>query len=130
MTLHFSHMGLTLARTFMILFLDLLELELFVAVGDATAVMSYGVISTWTLSPGRMRMRCMRIFPELCARTVYPFSNSTRTWRSVMARRRSLNGERVFLWLAQVLSPCNGTAGREGTKTPSRMDLEACQEVG
>jgi len=37
MTLHFSHMGLTLARTFMILFLDLLELELFVAVGDATA---------------------------------------------------------------------------------------------
>src|ERR1700722_17924817 len=41
-------------------------------------VMSYGVISTWTLSPGRMRMRCMRIFPELCARTVYPFSNSTR----------------------------------------------------
>src|ERR1035437_6088291 len=40
--------------------------------------MSYGVISTWTLSPGRMRMRCMRIFPELCARTVYPFSNSTR----------------------------------------------------
>jgi hypothetical protein len=30
-------MGLTLARTFMILFLDLLELELFVAVGDATA---------------------------------------------------------------------------------------------
>jgi hypothetical protein len=23
-------------------------------------------------------MRCMRIFPELCARTVYPFSNSTR----------------------------------------------------
>src|ERR1700691_5343773 len=41
-------------------------------------VMSYGVISTWTLSPGRIRMRCMRIFPELCARTVYPFSNSTR----------------------------------------------------
>jgi hypothetical protein len=37
MTLHFSHMGLTLARTFMFLFLDLLELELFVAVGDATA---------------------------------------------------------------------------------------------
>ena len=30
-------MGLTLARTFMFLFLDLLELELFVAVGDATA---------------------------------------------------------------------------------------------
>src|SRR5665213_2524566 len=23
-------------------------------------------------------MRCIRIFPELCARTVYPFSNSTR----------------------------------------------------
>src|ERR1700684_877818 len=41
-------------------------------------VMSYGVISTWTLSPGRMRLRCIRIFPELCARTVYPFSNSTR----------------------------------------------------
>src|ERR1700683_1679131 len=41
-------------------------------------VMSYGVISTWTLSPGRMRIRCIRIFPELCARTVYPFSNSTR----------------------------------------------------
>lgn len=37
MTLHFSHMGLTLARTFMFLFLDLLELELFVAVGDSSA---------------------------------------------------------------------------------------------
>ncbi len=40
--------------------------------------MSYGVISTWTLSPGKIRIRCIRIFPELCASTVYPFSNSTR----------------------------------------------------
>jgi hypothetical protein len=34
-----------------------------------------------------------------------------------------LNGKRVFLWLAQVPSPCNGTAGRERATTPPRMDL-------
>src|SRR5580704_5966772 len=39
---------------------------------------SYGVISTWTLSPGRMRIRCIRILPELCASTLWPFSSSTR----------------------------------------------------
>ncbi len=36
------------------------------------------MISTWTLSPGKMRIRCIRIFPELWASTLCPFSSSTR----------------------------------------------------
>lgn len=39
---------------------------------------SYGDISTVTRSPGRMRMKFIRIFPETWARTLWPFSNSTR----------------------------------------------------
>src|SRR3954464_2351389 len=39
---------------------------------------SYGVSSTCTRSPGAMRMKCMRIFPEMWASTLCPFSNSTR----------------------------------------------------
>src|ERR1700722_19801913 len=39
---------------------------------------SYGVISTCTRSPGRMRILCIRILPELWASTLWPFSNSTR----------------------------------------------------
>src|SRR5258708_1849469 len=38
---------------------------------------SYGESSTATLSPGRMRMKFLRIFPETCARTWCLFSNST-----------------------------------------------------
>src|SRR3954470_23130427 len=39
---------------------------------------SYGDSSTFTLSPGRMRMKCIRIFPEMCARTLCPLSSCTR----------------------------------------------------
>ena len=53
MTLHFSHMGLTLARTFMFLFLDFLELELFVAVGDAPAGHVVGSDLHLDLVPGK-----------------------------------------------------------------------------
>src|SRR6185436_359392 len=38
---------------------------------------SYGESSTATLSPGRMRMKFLRILPETCARTWCLFSNST-----------------------------------------------------
>src|SRR5512137_1945741 len=31
-----------------------------------------------TLSPGRILMKCIRIFPEMCASTRCPFSSSTR----------------------------------------------------
>src|SRR5262245_7122155 len=41
-------------------------------------VRSYGDSSTVTLSPGRILMKCIRIFPEMCARTRWPFSSSTR----------------------------------------------------
>src|SRR5262245_47968650 len=41
-------------------------------------VRSYGDSSTLTLSPGRIRMKCMRIFPETCASTLCPLSSSTR----------------------------------------------------
>ncbi len=39
---------------------------------------SYGLISTWTRSPGSTRIRCIRIFPELWARTSWPLSVLTR----------------------------------------------------
>src|SRR6266508_1149518 len=38
---------------------------------------SYGLSSTSTLSPGTTRMKFMRIFPEMCARTACPFWSST-----------------------------------------------------
>src|SRR5439155_14954893 len=41
-------------------------------------VRSYGDSSTFTRSPGRMRMKFMRIFPLTCASTLCPFSSSTR----------------------------------------------------
>src|SRR5712692_10326716 len=40
-------------------------------------VKSYGDNSTRTLSPGRMRMKCLRILPEMCASTLCLFSSST-----------------------------------------------------
>src|ERR1700738_2080012 len=38
---------------------------------------SYGDSSTRTLSPGTTRMKFIRIFPEMCARTEWPFWSST-----------------------------------------------------
>jgi len=73
----------------------------------------------------------MRIFPELCARTVYPFSNSTRnmafgngsTTVPSTVNASSFGLLRFFLLV---------TARRDvkEQKTPSRMDLKARQEVG
>src|SRR5215212_4075741 len=40
-------------------------------------VRSYGENSTSTLSPGRMRMKCLRILPEMWASTLCLFSSST-----------------------------------------------------
>src|SRR5678816_1837295 len=41
-------------------------------------VRSYGESSTSTLSPGRMRMKFLRIFPDTCARTLCLLCSSTR----------------------------------------------------
>src|SRR5258705_6840918 len=41
-------------------------------------VRSYGGSSTVTLSPGRILMKCMRMFPEMWASTMCLFSSSTR----------------------------------------------------
>jgi len=41
-------------------------------------VRSYGESSTETLSPGTIRMKCLRIFPEMCARTLRWPGRSTR----------------------------------------------------
>src|ERR1700757_4524975 len=52
-------------------------------------VRSYGESSTETLSPGTMRMKCLRILPEICARTLRWPGRSTRnivpgrTWVTV-----------------------------------------------
>lgn len=39
---------------------------------------SYGLNSTATLSPGKILMKFVRIFPEMYASTSCPFSSSTR----------------------------------------------------
>src|SRR5206468_5275553 len=41
-------------------------------------VRSYGESSTETLSPGTIRMKCLRILPEICARTLRWPGRSTR----------------------------------------------------
>jgi len=41
-------------------------------------VRSYGESSTETLSPGTMRIKCLRILPEICARTLRWPGRSTR----------------------------------------------------
>ena len=41
-----------------------------------------------------------------------------------------LDGERVFLWLTQVLSPCYSTAGRGEAESPPRMDPLDFEKVG
>src|SRR3989338_8763607 len=38
---------------------------------------SYGESSNFTLSPGSILIKFMRIFPETCARTTWPFSSCT-----------------------------------------------------
>ena len=38
---------------------------------------SYGESSTNTRSPGKIRMKCIRIFPDTYARTLCPFASST-----------------------------------------------------
>src|SRR5438132_5910586 len=39
---------------------------------------SYGEIATVTTSPGRIRMKCLRILPEMWAMISWPFSSRTR----------------------------------------------------
>ncbi len=41
-------------------------------------VRSYGESSIFTLSPGKILIKCILILPETCARTICPFSSSTR----------------------------------------------------
>jgi hypothetical protein len=62
-------------------------------------------------------MRCMRIFPELCARTVYPFSNSTRNMafgRGSTTVPSTVNASSFGLLRFFLLV----TAGRERAKNP------------
>src|SRR5260370_35108652 len=47
-------------------------------------VRSYGESSTRTLSPGRMRMKCLRFVPEIWASTLCLFSSST--WNIAFGR--------------------------------------------
>src|ERR1700694_1122404 len=102
-TLHLSQIFFTDARTFISLLLDQYAAGLQVEPRpDAAAlqlepgpvqrflrrylyrytmrprVRSYGESSTATLSPARMRIKFLRIFPEICASTWCLFSSSTR----------------------------------------------------
>ena len=59
-TLHLSQSGFTEALTFISIFL--LYFNLYVM---RPLVKSYGVISTFTLSPGKIFMKFFLIFPEM-----------------------------------------------------------------
>src|SRR5437879_3865637 len=70
-TLQCSHRALTLGLTFMAFpYLNRYVIR--------PRVRSYGDSSTFTRSPGRMRMKFMRILPLTCASTRWPLSSSTR----------------------------------------------------
>jgi hypothetical protein len=69
-------------------------------------VRSYGESSTETLSPGTIRMKCLRILPEICARTLRCPGRSTRnivpgktcvTVPSVMICSSFANARRIYL---------------------------------
>src|SRR5699024_485401 len=69
--LHFSQIGFTDALTF--IFLPPLRSELTLYLLRYVMrpfVKSYGDNSTVTLSPGKMRMKCIRMFPDTWANTV------------------------------------------------------------
>jgi len=55
-------------------------------VRDPTSGQVVGDSSIVTVSPGKIRMRCIRILPDTWARTLWPFSISTRTSRWAAAR--------------------------------------------
>src|SRR5262249_21247649 len=77
MILHLSQIFFTDARTFIIPHEPYLLIHLY-RYTIRPRFKSYGESSTATLSPGRMRMKFLRILPETCARTWCLFSNSTR----------------------------------------------------
>ena len=68
--LHFSQRFRTDACTFINLYLNRYVI--------LPRVRSYGDSSTRTLSPGRIRIKFIRILPEAWASTRCPFANSTR----------------------------------------------------
>src|SRR4029077_16928846 len=81
MTLHLSQIFFTDARTFITqpsaVSRQLLQDHLY-RYTIRPRFRSYGDNSTATLSPGKMRMKFLRILPETCASTWCLFSSSTR----------------------------------------------------
>src|ERR1700731_2963826 len=118
MTLHFSHMGLTLARTFMSFsFSNSGERELFVAVGDASASHVVGRNLNLDLVAGKdtnaVHAHLARTVSEDGVAVLQlDAEHGVGKWLD----DGTLNGERVFLWLTQVLSPCCGTTTRRSTE--------------
>ena len=69
---------------------------------------------TSAVSPGRIRMKCLRIFPEMCARTSWPLSSSTLNM--AFGRVSSATGS-----LEDVIVGARGALDGAGRVTPARV---------
>src|SRR5487761_1969726 len=130
MTLHFSHIVLTLARTFIGAF-SILGTELLVAVGDASTGHVVGRDLDLDLVPGQDADAVHAHLPRTVGEDGVPVLE-LHAEHGVGKRLDDgpLDGERVFLWLTQFLSPCYGTAGRGGARLLHGWTSKACPEVG
>ncbi len=76
-------------------------------------VRSVGLISTVTLSPVVILMKCRRIFPEICPKTSWPFSSRTRY--IVAGSTLTTSPDTVIrslsfaIWIETLLLPTNGS---------------------
>jgi hypothetical protein len=98
-------------------FSNCLERELFVAVGDAAASHVVGRNLNLDLVAGQNTDAVHAHFPRTVSENGVPvlqFDTEHRVGKWL--DDGTLYGERVFLWLTQVLSPCYGTATWRSTE--------------
>ena len=78
--LHLSHIGFTDDLTFIFFsFINSLYVRFYFNLKVIRPLdKSYGVISTLTLSPGKILMKFFLILPEMCAKISWSFSSFTR----------------------------------------------------
>lgn len=86
-TLHFSQIGLTDGLTF------IANPPYFALHVILPLVRSYGESSTVTLSPGKILMKFILNFPEICANILCPLSNSTSNIAYVDNRLTDISNE-------------------------------------
>src|SRR5579875_3822339 len=85
---------------------------------------SYGASSTLTRSPGRIRMKWIRILPEMWARTLWPDASSTRNM-ALGSTSTTVPSTSMTSFLAIRYSPA-ASIPRKASRTSS--SLSACPE--